>query len=102
MTTTYSTLYKSLIQASLNRSHLNKSALALAASTFACLPAVAAENDLSVQSDVPVAIFPKMTVTATRTPTGVNNTIAQTRIIDSEDLKRYQGQTVLDLSLIHI
>ena len=97
MTTTYSTLYKSLIQASLNKSHLNKSALALAASTLACLPAVAAENDLSVQSDVPVAIFPKMTVTATRTPTAVNNTIAQTRIIDSEDLKRYQGQTVLDV-----
>lgn len=97
MTTTYSTLYKSLIQASLNKSHLNKSALALAASTFACLPAVAAENDLSVQSDIPVAIFPKMTVTATRTPTAVNNTIAQTRIIDSEDLKRYQGQTVLDV-----
>jgi len=97
MTTTYSTLYKSLIQASLNKSHLNKSALALAASTFACLPAVAAENDLSVKSDIPVAIFPKMTVTATRTPTAVNNTIAQTRIIDSEDLKRYQGQTVLDV-----
>lgn len=97
MTTTYSTLYKSLIQASLNKPHLNKSALALAASTLACLPAVAAENDLSVQSDIPVAIFPKMTVTATRTPTAVNNTIAQTRIIDSEDLKRYQGQTVLDV-----
>ena len=76
MTTTYSTLYKSLIQASLNKPHLNKSALALAASTLACLPAVAAENDLSIQSDVPVAIFPKMTVTATRTPTAVNNTIA--------------------------
>ena len=97
MTTTYSTLYKSLIQASLNKSHLNKSALALAASTLACLPAVAAENDLSVQSDIPVAIFPKMTVTATRTPTAVNNTIAQARIIDNEDLKRYQGQTVLDV-----
>lgn len=97
MTTTYSTLYKSLIQASLNKSHLNKSALALAALTLACLPAVAAENDLSVQSDIPVAIFPKMTVTATRTPTAVNNTIAQTRIIDSEDLKRYQGQTALDV-----
>ena len=97
MTTTYSTLYKSLIQASLNKSHLNKSVLALAASTLACLPALAAENDLSVQSDIPVAIFPKMTVTATRTPTAVNNTIAQTRIIDSEDLKRYQGQTVLDV-----
>lgn len=96
MTTSYSTLYQSLIQA-FKKAHLNKSTWTLIASVLACVPAVAAENELASQENTPVADFPKMTVTATRTPTAVNNTIAQTRVIDSEDLKRYQGQTVLDV-----
>lgn len=96
MTTSYSTLYKSLIQVS-KKSHLNKGTWALMASALACVPAVAAETELATQDNMPVAYFPKITVTATRTPTAVNNTIAQTRVIDSEDLKRYQGQTALDV-----
>lgn len=97
MTTPYSTLYKSLVQAYSNKAHFNKSALALMASALACVPAVAAENDVTTQENMPVAHFPKITVTATRTPTAANNTIAQTRVVDSEDLKRYQGQTALDV-----
>lgn len=96
MTTSYSFLYQSLIQA-YKKAHLNKSTWALMASALACVPAVAAENELASQQNIPVADFPKMTVTATRTPTAVNNTVAQTRVIDSEELKRYQGQTVLDV-----
>lgn len=37
------------------------------------------------------------TVTATRTPTLVQNTIAQTTVIDEQQLQRYQGQSVLDV-----
>lgn len=96
MTTSYSTLYKSLIQAS-KKSHLNKGSWVLMASALACVPAVAAENDLAAQDNTPVAHFPKITVTATRTPTAVNNTIAQTRVIDSEELNTYKGQTVIDV-----
>lgn len=96
MTTSYSTLYQSLIQA-FKKAHLNKSTWTLMASALACVPAVAAENELASQENTPVADFPKMTVTATRTPTAVNNTIAQTRVIDSTKLKRYQGQTALDI-----
>lgn len=96
MTTSYSTLYQSLIQA-YKKAHLNKSTWALMASALACVPAVAAENELASQQNIPVADFPKMTVTATRTPTAVNTTIAQTRVIDSQELKRYQGQSVLDV-----
>lgn len=96
MTTSYSTLYKSLIQVS-KKSYLNKGTWALIASALTCVPAVATETELATQDNMPVAYFPKITVTATRTPTAVNNTIAQTRVIDSEELKRYQGQTVLDV-----
>lgn len=96
MTTSYSTLYKSLIQVS-KKSHLNKGTWALMASALACIPAVAAETELATQDNMPVAYFPKITVTATRTPTAVNNTIAQTRVIDSEELNTYKGQSALDV-----
>lgn len=96
MNTAYSTLYKSLIQIS-KKTTFSKSTWALMASALVCLPAVAAENTTSSDSELPTANFEKMTVTATRTETAVNNTIAQTRVIDSEDLKRYQGQTALDV-----
>ena len=39
----------------------------------------------------------KIVVTATRIPTKTSNVIAQTRVVDSEALKRYQGQTALDV-----
>lgn len=97
MATPYSTLYKSLVQAYSNKAHFNRSALALIASALTCVPAVAAENDVTSQENMPVAHFPKITVTATRTPTAVNNTIAQTQVIDGQELSTYKGQTVLDV-----
>lgn len=39
----------------------------------------------------------EIVVTASRTPTKVTNTIAQTRVIDSEELQHYQGQSALDV-----
>lgn len=96
MTTSYSTLYQSLIQA-FKKAHLNKSTWTLMASALVCVPAVAAENELASQENTPVADFPKMTVTATRTPTAVNNTIAQTRVIESQQLNTYKGQSALDV-----
>lgn len=96
MTTSYSLLYQSLIQA-YKKAHLNKSTWVLMASALACAPAVAAENELASQQNIPVADFPKMTVTATRTPTAVNNTIAQTHVIDSQQLNTYKGQSAFDV-----
>ncbi|OBX58487.1 TonB-dependent receptor [Moraxella osloensis] len=37
------------------------------------------------------------TTTATKTPTLVKNTIAQTSVIDEEQLQRYRGQSVIDV-----
>lgn len=37
------------------------------------------------------------TTTATKTPTLVKNTIAQTTVIDEEQLQRYRGQSVIDV-----
>lgn len=96
MNTTYSTLYKSLTLAT-KKPSFNKSYWALMASALTCMPAVAAENVSYPESDLPTTVLPKITVTATRTETEVNNTIAQTRVIDSEDLNTYKGQTVLDV-----
>ena len=47
-------------------------------------------------SELPQVELDKIVVTATRTPTKTSNVIAQTRVIDSEELRRYQGQTVLE------
>ncbi|PJX23538.1 ligand-gated channel [Psychrobacter sp. L7] len=46
---------------------------------------------------LPQVELDKIVVTATRTPTKTSNVIAQTRVIDSEALQRYQGQTVVDV-----
>lgn len=61
--------------------------------------ATAATDDPNTSSDnaLPNVELDKIVVTATRTPTKTSNVIAQTRIIDSEELQRYQGQTVLDV-----
>lgn len=39
----------------------------------------------------------EIVVTATRTPTRASNIIAQTRVIDEEELQRYQGQTIIEV-----
>ncbi len=46
---------------------------------------------------VPETTLGSLTVTATRSPTLVQNTIAQTTVIDEADLQRYQGQNVLEV-----
>ncbi|WP_201583798.1 TonB-dependent receptor plug domain-containing protein [Psychrobacter jeotgali] len=46
---------------------------------------------------LPQVQLDEIVVTATRTPTKTSNVIAQTRVIDSEELQRYQGQTVVDV-----
>jgi vitamin B12 transporter len=61
--------------------------------------ATAATNDSNIVSDseLPQVELDKIVVTATRTPTKTSNVIAQTRVVDSEDLQRFQGQTALDV-----
>ena len=60
---------------------------------MAATPEVTNTND----SEIPQVELDKIVVTATRTPTKTSNVIAQTRVIDSEELQRYQGQTVLEV-----
>ena len=56
-------------------------------------------TDLNTVSnnELPEVELDKIVVTATRTPTKTSNVIAQTRVVDKEELQRYQGQTVLDV-----
>ncbi|HAV47318.1 MAG TPA: TonB-dependent receptor [Psychrobacter sp.] len=63
------------------------------------MSATAATGDSSVinHSELPQVELDKIVVTATRTPTKTSNVIAQTRVIDSEELQRYQGQTVQEV-----
>ncbi|MGM8870655.1 TonB-dependent receptor domain-containing protein [Psychrobacter sp. 2Y5] len=58
-----------------------------------------AVTTLSPVSDdsLPEVELDKIVVTATRTPTKTSNVIAQTRVINQEELQRYQGQTVVDV-----
>ncbi|AMN67350.1 TonB-dependent receptor [Psychrobacter sp. P11G5] len=58
--------------------------------------AIAATPEIN-DSELPQVELDKIVVTATRTPTKTSNVIAQTRVIDKEDLQRYQGQTVTDI-----
>lgn len=48
-------------------------------------------------NEVPTLTLPEIAITATRTPTPLKNTIAQTTVIDEDELQRYQGQSVLDV-----
>ena len=59
----------------------------------------AATTDYAIVSNnaLPEVELDKIVVTATRTPTKTSNIIAQTRVIDSEELQRYQGQMVTDI-----
>ena len=61
--------------------------------------ATAATTELAKVSDdkLPQVELDKIVVTATRTPTKTSNVIAQTRVIDKEELKRFQGQTVMEV-----
>ncbi|TXD97977.1 TonB-dependent receptor [Psychrobacter frigidicola] len=60
--------------------------------------ATAANNGNAVDDNaLPQVELDKIVVTATRTPTRTSNVIAQTRVIDKEELKHFQGQTVTDV-----
>ncbi|MEC5210802.1 vitamin B12 transporter [Psychrobacter sp. PL15] len=63
------------------------------------MAATPANTDSNVASDdeLPQVELDKIVVTATRTPTRTSNVIAQTRVVDSEELKYYQGQTAIDV-----
>ncbi|MGX8220085.1 TonB-dependent receptor [Psychrobacter celer] len=71
------------------------SALGLLAANTAM--AVTPETTSIDNGEMPQVELDKIVVTATRTPTKTSNVIAQTRVIDSETLQRYQGQTVVDV-----
>ena len=59
--------------------------------------AVNATADIATDSTTPQVELDKIVVTATRTPTKISNTIAQTRVVDKEELKRHQGQSALEV-----
>ena len=63
------------------------------------ISATAATADSSTidDSELPQVELDKIVVTATRTPTKTSNVIAQTRVIDKEELQRYRGQNVTDV-----
>lgn len=63
------------------------------------MSATAATADSSTidDSELPQVELDKIVVTATRTPTKTSNVIAQTRVIDKEELQRYRGQNVTDV-----
>lgn len=71
----------------------------LSALGVCAMSATAATVDSSVinDSELPQVELDKIVVTATRTPTKTSNVIAQTRVIDNEELQRYQGQTVQEV-----
>lgn len=65
---------------------------------FAMSATAATTDDAIVNNNaLPEVELDKIVVTATRTPTKTSNVIAQTRVVDKEDLKRFQGQTVLEV-----
>ena len=59
--------------------------------------AVTPETTSIDNGEMPQVELDKIVVTATRTPTKTSNVVAQTRVIDKEELQRYQGQTVVDV-----
>jgi len=71
----------------------------LSALGMVAVNATAATNDLTVvdENALPKVELDEIIVTATRTPTKISNVIAQTRVIDKEELQRYQGQTVMEV-----
>lgn len=64
---------------------------------FSLNATAATDSTVVSNNEVPEVELDEIVVTATRTPTKTSNIIAQTRVIDSEELQRYQGQTVTDV-----
>lgn len=59
--------------------------------------AATSENTSANDSNLPQVELDEIVVTATRAPTKTSNVVAQTRVIDKEELQRYKGQTVVDI-----
>jgi len=64
---------------------------------FSLNATAATDSTIASNNEVPEVELDEIVVTATRTPTKISNTIAQTRVVDSEELQHYQGQTALDV-----
>ncbi|WLP95616.1 TonB-dependent siderophore receptor [Psychrobacter sp. M13] len=71
----------------------------LGALSVSAMNATAATIDLIAVGDdgLPQVELDEIVVTATRTPTKISNTIAQTRVINSEELQQFQGQSVIEV-----
>ncbi|WP_218689688.1 TonB-dependent receptor domain-containing protein [Psychrobacter sp. BF1] len=59
--------------------------------------AATTELDSVSDNDLPQVELDEIIVTATRTPTKTSNVIAQTRLVNKEELRRFQGQTVMEV-----
>lgn len=64
---------------------------------YTCIAAILAPSLSAMAENTPHVVLDEMVVTATRTPTKSTNLIAQTTIINTKDLERYQGQSALDV-----
>ena len=76
---------------------ITQSVLVIIGMSMTGVSAHAATSDAATseaESTLPSLTF---TTTATKTPTLVKNTIAQTTVIDEEQLQRYRGQSVIDV-----
>ena len=76
---------------------MTQSVLVIIGMSMTGVSAHAATNEAAngeAESTLPSLTF---TTTATKTPTLVKNTIAQTTVIDEEQLQRYRGQSVIDV-----
>ncbi len=69
----------------------------LSALGLCAMSATAATANPTSDDSLPQVELDEIVVTATRTPTKISNTIAQTRVVDSKELQRYQGQTVIEV-----
>ena len=64
---------------------------------FSLNATAATDSTVVSNNEVPEVELDEIVVTATRTPTKISNTIAQTRVVDSEELKYYQGQSAFEV-----
>ncbi len=69
----------------------------LSALGLCAMSATAATANPISDDSLPQVELDEIVVTATRTPTKTSNIIAQTRVIDNEQLQRYQGQSVIEV-----
>ncbi|MBH0086180.1 TonB-dependent receptor [Psychrobacter sp. SCQQ22] len=64
---------------------------------FSLNATAATDSTVVSNNEVPEVELDEIVVTATRTPTKTSNVIAQTRVVDSEELKHYQGQSAFEV-----